>query len=168
MQAMEESFKYINNYQDFTDFPNKDDKFLIEIEQYFHKKVYNSPFGDLVPAILCNALKIRINILDESNTGSINEIVVNPSNLKDDEAPKCSIFVTLRNEHYTGLAPMQPRETRSEQNVHVYRNEYIETNVACSNRYSPLMNESNTAIFDELRTQLPSNDNPICSTGQNI
>lgn len=165
---MEESFKYINNYQDFTDFPNEDDKFLSEMEQYFYKKVYDSRFGDLVPAILCNALKIRINILDESNTGSINEIVMNPSNLKDDEAPKCSIFVTRRNEHYTGLAPMQPRETRSEQNVHINRNEYIETNVKCSNRYSSLINEPNTAIFDELRTQQPSKDNPMCSTSQNI
>ena len=39
---------------------------------------YDQSFGDLVPMILANALGLQINIFDERDDGSLNEIVMSP------------------------------------------------------------------------------------------
>ena len=61
---------------------------------------YDQSFGDLVPMILANALGLQINIIDERDDGSLNEMVMSP----EGGLIQC-IHIHRRDEHFNGLIP---------------------------------------------------------------
>jgi exonuclease III len=65
---------------------------------YLIKKQYNNDFGDLVPCIIANALSIKLNILDEDQTGYVNTVVITPH-----DQSKASLVLHRRSQHYNGI-----------------------------------------------------------------
>ena len=169
IKAMEEAYNLIDDYHSFTDYPKRDQRFLCEIENYFENKVYDSTFGDLVPAVLSTALKTQITILDETKPNDVTSTVMNPNNLKSDEVAQYSIFVIKEKDHYSSLAPIQPMKPQFEQqNIATDLNKHIEANVLCSNRYSPLQSDNDTSICDEEMDMQPYRSDTNCSGSKKI
>lgn len=143
LKALNETHNNMNRYQSFTRYCPGSDELLIDVEKYFHNKVYNTNFGDIVPNILSNALKTHITILNESSSGNVSKIEIAPTNLTKNEKAHHSIFVTRNNDHYSGLAPIIDQNAATERSIR------LETNVECYNRYLPLGNDTDTCIFDD-------------------
>ena len=72
---------------------------------YIDHKRYNTPFGDIVPHIVANALEVYIIIMYKNNTNfSCN--VVTPTHILCPELCKC-IFVLKSGLHYDAVIPIQ-------------------------------------------------------------
>ncbi len=71
---------------------------------YLISKNYNQPFADLVPAVLCNAFKLHLNILEEGRNGSIRQVSVLPTG----EVPHSTVRLHKQGLHYNSLIPIQP------------------------------------------------------------
>ena len=71
------------------------------MKQYLHNKMYNIPYGDLVPLILANALNITIVTISEGAQATESRII--HANTGDEAAGK--ILVYKLPEHYDCITP---------------------------------------------------------------
>ena len=72
------------------------DVLMWEMKAYVHQKHYNSSFGDLVPYMIANSLRINIIIISKLDRYSLHEITCS------DSYPVINIFV-YKDMHYNAI-----------------------------------------------------------------
>ena len=75
--------------------------FMHSVKEYLLQKRYNNDYGDIIPAVIANALSLTIKILDVNDDGSLQEVVIKP------RLPNSSgeILIHRQQEHYSSLRP---------------------------------------------------------------
>ena len=95
---VESTCNYLN-YSEFLLSNNRHRLFFKGLAEYTRHKKYNSHFGDLVPRILANALKVNLIVFDEISNNRVDEFVFQPS----DGISIDTISVHRRRELFTGV-----------------------------------------------------------------
>ena len=94
---------------EYTIFGLSKPKILSQMRDYIYSKKYNSDFGDLVPLIITQALKVNLLVLDTGCSGNVNWDLF-------EATPPSTMHIPVhrRGEHYNGLtmqaypAPVSP------------------------------------------------------------
>ena len=72
---------------------------LSQMNMYLYEKCYNTPNGDMMPLVLCNALRLNLIIIGQTENGyDIGKVVCDFPNTSD----KC-LLVHNYKEHYDGI-----------------------------------------------------------------
>ncbi len=70
------------------------------LRSYLINTHYDQSLGDIVPSVICNALKVNLNIYNESQDHNCETINVSPWNVTP-----ISIDIHRRSDHYNGILP---------------------------------------------------------------
>ena len=72
---------------------------LSQIKMYLYEKTYDTPYGDMLPLVLCNALRLNLIILSQSASGyDIRKVITGSSDYSD-----MCVFVHKYEDHYDGI-----------------------------------------------------------------
>jgi hypothetical protein len=141
--AEKELSKNITKYGEFLQLPKgQSDIILTYMDKYFTHKLYDNDLTDLIPLVLCNALRLKINIIEERNFGNVIQTTIDP--YRDaTHAAKHTIFIHLKNQHYSALVPRDcpPRLHRT-----IGRPNHSNL---CTNQFTALSDAPDTCIYTE-------------------
>ena len=84
-------------------------KLLSEMKSYIDQRIYDTPFGDAVPMILANAIKMNIIVLIAEYPGFDCHIIEYETNVT--VCIENSIFVYKTEDHYDAIVPIPPAAT---------------------------------------------------------
>ena len=72
---------------------------LSQMKMYLYEKTYDTPYGDMIPLVLCNALRLNLIILSQSASGyDIRKVITVSSDYSD-----MCVFVHKYEDHYDGI-----------------------------------------------------------------
>jgi hypothetical protein len=113
----EEAYNNINTYTAYTTRETSEpDEFLEDLNNYMENGIYNSEVGDVVPAIISNALNSTLHIIKEHPTGKCNIISIQPSTGRYHTTENKPIHIHLKLEHYKGLVPTTNKNNENNEN----------------------------------------------------
>ena len=95
--------------------PVQTDQVLSQMNMYLYEKCYNTPYGDMMPLVLCNALRLNMIIIGQTESGyDIGKVVCDFPNTSD----KC-LLVHKYKEHYDGIIikALTPKANTANQTV---------------------------------------------------
>jgi hypothetical protein len=102
MRDKEQYFPFFSRPNDVDNNNNVEKAFTDTAFKYFIKKDYNNYFADLVPLIICDALQIRLVIIDSTHRKNIISTTVIP-NEPNTGTKLSTLHIHRENEHYSGL-----------------------------------------------------------------
>ena len=117
------------------------------LRKYLIEKSYNQSFGDLVPVIAANALKVCLTILNESPNGQFSFIMVAPSPM-----PLHKLILHRKGEHYNGIVPttfcqqISSKATDTPEMVNLHRRHGIEHHVSSRDNTNTWAQNAQTPI----------------------
>ena len=88
--------------------------YIKQVSDYVLRKCYNTSFGDLVPAVISNALSVSISIIDISEDLVLSYLSLTPHNT----TPLTKIVIHRQNDHYSGLSPKTHHATKEPSECH--------------------------------------------------
>ena len=90
------------NYALYRQFLETDDNnnFAISLGSYINNKIYNNSFGDILPLIVSNALKINLTIYDQRERNTLEKIDIHCTQ----DNPQTTIILHRHGDHYNGAA----------------------------------------------------------------
>ena len=97
-----ETLCYYRLYDDFIDGEHPD-KLLRGMNEYIYEKRYNSSFGDLVPDILANAMKIDVLILTKDGANYTCDFVYSTHDITIDSSHRGVLMLLKDDDHYDGI-----------------------------------------------------------------
>ena len=72
---------------------------LSQMKMYLYEKTYDTPYGDMLPLVLCNALRLNFIVLSQSASGyDIRKVITGSSDYSD-----MCVFVHKYEDHYDGI-----------------------------------------------------------------
>ena len=72
---------------------------LSQMKMYLYEKTYDTPYGDMLPLVLCNALRLNLIISSQSASGyDIRKVITGSSDYSD-----MCVFVHKYEDHYDGI-----------------------------------------------------------------
>ena len=99
-----EVFTNYGQYHEYVD-GDRPDELLIRMNDYIDTKIYDSSFGDLVPVILANAMKIDLLILTEFEENYTCDCIPYTRYTAHDKRDVLIVF--KKDEHYDGIVRNQ-------------------------------------------------------------
>ena len=72
---------------------------LSQMKMYLYEKTYDTPYGDMLPLVLCNAVRLNFIVLSQSASGyDIRKVITGSSDYSD-----MCVFVHKYEDHYDGI-----------------------------------------------------------------
>ena len=92
--------------------------FLHGLSTYLLQKQYNQTFGDVVPSIIANALNIHLQIINQNNDGSVQNIDIIPDP-RHGSSPPDHVTIHRKSDHYSAVEyiPAIEHSTLSAENL---------------------------------------------------
>ena len=75
------------------------EEFFRELSNYIKHKIYNSDNCDIIPIVIANALKLKLNILNEKRHDSFETTIVEPFSASNTGV----LFIHRKGDHYNGV-----------------------------------------------------------------
>ena len=139
-----ELHEYMHNYIAFLALDKEnEDIIMTHMENYFTHKLYNHDLGDLMPTVLSNALGLKINIIEELNSGNVRETYIKPEKRTNHNETGHVIFIHLKDSHYSALVPLKYLSKWHRMDGVPNLTKF------CSNKFAVLHDAPDTCIYTE-------------------